>query len=294
MTVRRLKNVTLRLWCLLALTLAVAGCIQEETADCEEVLMLTVRAYDASYAYELPEEDVKDVTLFIFDKDDRFLRKMETGIGRHTAINAPSGEEVRIVAWGNLTDGAQTCAEPSPGDPLDGCFVGLKALSRAASEMQSPGDLFRGSIILSPQARSGEVELPMFRETGSMAITIRSLKTFAGYADDDYSVVVRETRSEIGFDGVLSGDRVAYRPQGTFNSNGEFIIAPFNLLPESGLYIDIYHGTQLLMTVSKDSDDRPLAVEKGRLTNVLIDLKASLSVSMSVSDWGDTEVWKEF
>lgn len=293
MTIKKLKNVSLRLLCLLVLTLTFMGCIREETADCEDVYALTIRAYNAS-GEELSGADVKDVTLFIFDKDACFISKTQTAIGRSIQIKAPSGEELQIVAWGNLTDGMQTCTEPVPGDPLDGCFVNLSDLTRAASDMRSPGDLFRGRITLTPQNGSSEAELPMYREVGSMAITIRSLKFYTGLDDDDYSIVVRETPSRISFDGILSGGGAVYHPQGSFAKQDEYCVPAFNLLPEGALHIDIYHGTQLIMTVSQDNAGNPFAVEKGRLTNVLIDLKASLSVSMSVNDWGDTQVWKEF
>ena len=58
--------------------------------------------------------------------------------------------------------------------------------------------------------------------------------------------------------------------------------------------MDIYHGDELIVTVSADSNGNPIIVEKDKLTNVLINLKALLSVNVAISDWGNNYVWKEF
>ena len=95
---------------------------------------------------------------------------------------------------------------------------------------------------------------------------------------------------------MAAGTAAAFRPDGAYTAGNDVYSVPaFNLLAEeTGVQMDIYHHSTLLMTVSADSNGNPIIVEKDKLTNVLIDLKALLSVNVVISDWGNNYVWKEF
>jgi len=297
MTVNKLFHVPLRLLCVLMLALSVTGCIKEDSDDCPVNHTFTVRAYDHA-GTELGRDEVGDVSLYVFDGDLCFVERIDTHVGQNVTLQAPAGGDIHLVGWGNLGGGSQSCTQPNVGDPKDACFVSLLPHTRAGGHCLSPDDLFRGEITLTPQEQSGAKEMPIYRETGSMTITIRNLQSYAGFSDTDYSVVVRETHSALDFYGQRSGDKTAYRPAGSFVTTGgpqEYFVPSFNMIPENtGIYIDIYHGTQLIATVAADKAGNAITVEKGKLTNVLIDFRALISVSVALTDWGKYQLWKEF
>ena len=298
MTVKRINQVIPALMSLLLLSVSLTGCLKDDLDDCGNTYTLTVRAYD-NEGTALSRKDVQDVALYVFNCDLCYVRRIDTYVGEKVSINASKNEKLHIVAWGNLGGGKQSCTNPEVGRHKDYCDISLlpHTTTRAMNYSLSPDDLFRGEITLDG-ALTSDYELPINRETASMAITVRGLTTFAGYADHDYSIQVRETPSAIDFYGNLSGSRVAYRPTGSFATNTlreEYYAPPFNLLPEeAGIHIDIYHGTELIATIRQDSTGQPIMAEKGKLTNVLIDFNVELSVSMELTPWGEEKLWKEF
>ena len=301
MTVKRMTKVIPGLLCLVALAVSLTSCLKDDLDGCDDKHTLTVRAYDHA-GTELSRREVEEVMLYVFDSDLCFVERINTHVGRTVTLNAPRGEEIHVVGWGNLDSGQQSYTQHEAGSHKDYHYVRLLPHTRVMSYSLSPADLFRGEITLSGESGgsggNSENTLPIHRETGSMAITVRGLITFAGHADHNYSIEVRETPSVVDFYGNLSGNKVAYRPTGSFTigaSNEEYYVPPFNLLPEaSGIRIDIYHGTDLVTTISRDNAGDPIVVEKGKLTNVLVDFRTSLNVSVALTPWGEEQLWKEF
>ena len=302
MTVKRIKNVIPTLMSLLLLSVSLSGCLKDDLDDCGVKHTLTVRPYD--HAGELlSRKDVAEVVLYVFDSELCSVERINTHVGQAVTINVTKGKQLHIVGWGNLGGGRQSCIDYETGCHKDYYQVNLLPYTRAMSYSLSPDDLFRGEITLGGNSESKDnssthIELPIYRETGSMTITVRGLTAFTGVADHNYSIQVRETPSVIDFYGNLSGNKVAYRPTGSFATNTlreEYYAPPFNLLPEeAGIHIDIYHGTELISTISQDNAGQPLIVKKGQLTNVLIDLRSLLSVNMELTPWGEEKLWKEF
>jgi hypothetical protein len=296
MTLRRITYIPLRLLCLLALAASFAGCLKENLDDC---YYMTIQACERGSDVELNIDNVKDLSLFIFDEDFRFMYKIETGIREKVTILRPKNKDLNIVGWGNLKQGAQTFAGPKPGDLLADCFVGLKPRVRASETLyaDSPDDLFRGELSIAGDDRKNDKVLLVYREVGSLTTTLRHLKAFTGYNDNNFSIADRETFSMMDFSGRMMGGMIAYQPAGSFVNNGgreEYYVPSFNMFPrETGVRIDIFHGGDLVATVSTDRSGNPLIIEKGKLTNVLIDLNASVNVSVELTDWGHNYVWKE-
>lgn len=297
MTIKRKTYVWLHWFCVFTLLVSVTSCIKEDLSECEKVYTFTVKAFDASGS-ELSSADVKDVRLFIFNGNYYFVESIDAQVGESVTVNAPDGGDIHVVCWGNLGCGLQQCSQLVPGEHKDNCRVDLLPDARALSYSISPGDLFRGEITVTRQEQNGQTSLPIYRETGSMAITVRNLQEFVGSTDEDFSIVVGETYSTIDFYGNHTNNKVAYRPTGSFVLNdhsNEYKVAAFNMIPEeTGLYIDVYHGGQKIVTVSQDNSGTPILVEKGKQTNILIELRTSVSVNMMLADWGKEYLWKEF
>lgn len=297
MTEKIIKRTLLYLLCVSAWF--ITGCIGEDRDDCPEIYTLVVKAYDI-YNRELFSEEVVDISLFVFDSNGVFLERVETRTHEAISIQNPTVEPVHLVAWGNVTHEYHAYSAMSPGDTKDRGFLYLLPDPRSEFLSLSPNDLFWGEIDISGKEPMGEsVVLPVYRQVGSLSVTVRGLKAFTGNADDDYSVVVRGSCSVLDFFGQLSGDQVIYWPAGTYtiadDDQDEFHVPPFRLFPETGaITIDIYRGSQLITSVSENADGTSIAIQTEMQTNVLIDLKAIVSVSVSLTSWGEEHVWKEF
>ncbi|MCD7940393.1 MAG: FimB/Mfa2 family fimbrial subunit [Bacteroides intestinalis] len=294
------KKISLRFIVLLVFVQAMAGCIKEDMSNCPTELTFTVRAYDSSGA-ELTSGEVDDVCLFVFNgKSLCLIERIDAHIGETVTITAPEYEDIHIVGWGNVGGESGKCADVIPGDHKDMCYIYLLPNTRSAFCAHTPADLFRGEIWIDKTETKGERVIPIRRETGSMSVTVRSLKTPGStLTDEDYYIQVKETGSAIDFYGTAKGDKIHYLPTGTFvvNSNNkeEYHAAPFNMIPEpEGVTVEIYKEDQLVTSVAEDKQGNKISVHKDKLTNVLIDLSGTVSVKVTVTDWGNEQVEKEF
>lgn len=298
---KKIKQVNTVWLCLLCICagLFMAGCIDEDRDGCHTTYTLMVKAYDVNQQ-ELPAAEVSDVSLFVFDGNGAFVERIDTRTHEDITIQATPGEGMHLVAWGNVGDECHAYSAMLPGDPKDRGFLYLLPDPLRELHSLSPDDLFLGEKdIPTPEQAGGRIVLPVYRQVGSLAITVRRLKAFTGFDDDDYSVVVKGTRSVLDFSGQLSGDPVAYRPEGSFiiheDDRDEFHVPPFHLFPEEdALSIEIYYGSQLVASVSENADGTPVTIQTEMLTNVLIDLRTTVNVSISLTPWGEEQIWKEF
>ena len=280
------------------------GCWKDDLSNCPDnsrKINLTVKAYDQNNT-ELTTDVVKDVDLYLFDSQKRFLKQMKAPLNTSIVLDLSDITEetqFHIVGWGNVSDGKQSFPQPQVGDKMEDCFV--KLLTDEASFTLPPTDLFRGDVPLvfsATNSGSQELLLPMSRQTGSLTVTVLGLKEFYGEADDNYSLVVRSVGSSIAFNGTLPNDPVSYKPAGAFSTEGgkeEYEVPIFNILPCDGIFIDIYHGTDLVTTLSASNEGLPIDIKQGELTNVLINLRdAKLDINVSLTQWGEKQLWKEF
>lgn len=252
-----------------------------------------VKAY-AEGGAEVTGDEVGDVTLYVFDGGQQFVERIETELGTVVEVRPPADGQINIVAWGNLGGGNQTISVLSPGDDKNTALVRLLEDTRAAAAPHHPcDDLFFGEVFVSDVRQQDNVLIPMHRKAGSMTVTVRKLKEYTGFADDNFSVVVHETFNSIDFDGNATGSMASYRSACSFATDGVLNVPIFNLIPGTGLSIDLYHGQDLVYTASV-SGGVPIDVVAGKLTNVLIDFTGSVSVSVSVTSWGQHQVWKDF
>lgn len=289
-----------------AFALAATACAREDMSDCKVVYLIRPVSYGADNE-KLDNTECRDVLLYVFNSDNRFVREIETSAGELVEIEARRSDNIYIVGWGNVQDGSVHRCALAADDHISGGFV---QLTRRGSETpqiyNSPADLFHGTVAAADEDINTEKELPVYRKTGTMAITLRKIKEYTESEDDDYRVVVRETRASYDFDGELQGDKIAaYQPDGALrvvagSSKVEYFVPAFNMAPDSdGVTIDIYHAGVLIRTVTMyypvpGEAAQPVTVEAGRLTNVLIDFGSSLGVSVEMSQWGEYHKWKEF
>ena len=279
---------------LLFMAFVSASCIKDDLSQCEKpAFSLQVRAYDADNR-PLGPDVVKDVTLYIFDKNKLFLGTQDIRVNETVTADFPGHESLTLVAWGNGGQGHQTKPALRQGDHLETAFVSLIHTRTSLPVAGSPDDLLHGIIDISSGDTSVE-ELPMRRMTGSVAITARHLRQYAGSGEGEFRYVLRKSTDKLDFYGKPNGSEVCYSPEAAFDANDDFVSSIFHVFPpEHDIRIDIYHRDVLMTTVISDSKGNPLRVETGRLLNVLIDFRGDISVDMIVSEWGKKEIWKEF
>ena len=305
----RIKRVSLQLVCALALPTSFAGCnVGDNEGYCCDTEPETVTLDFAVRAFhntgtELTSEDVDDVVLFVYDEDLHFQKSVDAHVGQSVSIEVPAGMDIHVVGWGNLDKEMHDFDEPEVGEHLSDHSIDLRTHdgTRAPTPVHSPDDLFRGDVTVQQERQDGEFTMALSREVGSMTITIRGLRRGTA-PTDDYSVVVHGLSTGIDFTGdQTGGDQTSYHPAGLFGGGGvadEYYVPVFNMLPSSGMQIDIYRGSELIGSVTTDSSGKYIHVGQGIQTNILIDFgggdNASLGVSVSLTDWGEDELWREF
>lgn len=274
----------------------IMGCTKEDLSQCTpDTYRLIVKAYDAQGA-ELTAEIVKEVTLYVFDKDKQFLGvHTDAKLNESIELNYPNHELLTVVAWGNGMQGHQTMPSLAIGDKMEMAFVSLLQTKATMATMQSPDDLFHGAINLTKENIKTENNIPIYRKTSGISITARKLKQYANANDENFTYVLRQTANKINFEGKEAGEFSAYTPEASFDNKQEFVAPIFNILTTSSdIEVDIFHGDIRVATILKDPSGETLNVEAGKTLNILIDFTGDISVSVSVTDWGVQQVWKEF
>ena len=128
-----------------------ASCIKDDLSGCPSPhvsgLTLQVKAFDADGG-TLGSETIKDITLYVFDKDKNLLDTLHTSLSELVTLDYPGHDVLKLVAWGNGRQGSQTLPALRQGDHLETAFVSLihQPQTRITYPVAgSPDDLFYGS-----------------------------------------------------------------------------------------------------------------------------------------------------
>ncbi|MDR2968283.1 MAG: FimB/Mfa2 family fimbrial subunit [Tannerellaceae bacterium] len=278
-----------------ALTVATTGCVKDDIEECFASRTFTVVAFDDAGA-ELGKSDVREVILYVFDGELHLIKAIPAQVGQKVTMDVSVGSGLHIAAWGNTAAGLQFMDAPAAGDHKDNGSISLLSAGTPGGSTP-PDDLFYGEIDVADTGSENETVIPIRRAVGSMAVTVRGLKEFTGFDDEGYSIAVRGSTASLDFHGDPADGAAVYRPAGSFVAGAagqEWFSPAFNVIPTAEAVIEIYHGAVLVTSVSRDASGSPIAVVKGRLTNVLIELHTTLDVSVALTDWGKYALWKEF
>lgn len=279
---------------LLMSVLWTAGCTKEDMSDCQTAILLDIRAYAYVGGADV-STDVNDVILYLFDEDNQFVRQIETTTGSYVPLDILKGESVTIIAWGNLMGGHETYSVLNGGDPMDSGYVKLMNAHSAPGQSVSPDDLFHGVLTLNKSDMAAHKEISIYRKTGRMVITVKGWQSyFPDVAPDDISILIGDTYNSLSFAGVFQGDKVSYSPSGILDASNNFYVAPFMMFPGDNLSITVNAPGYTPITIRQDKNGLALSVVAGETTNVLLDLRVSMSVSVDVTPWGTETIWKDF
>lgn len=285
--------------------LVLAGCTKQATGECPDEIEVYVNVVDVEGEDITDQGVIEKLSLFVFDNNKLFIKQLETSVGESLRLYFPDQDLIHVVSWGNLNGNSVQLTELKLGTPMHEAMVSLLENPLPQQKANAtrgiaipPTDLFYSydEISLRTGAQTSYT-LRMNRMVSAMSITMRNLQSYANRYDDNYSLVVRETYNAIDFYGRLTGDKVGYIPTTSFNDKKELTAPLFNLLPshaEGVIEIDIYHGDELITTVKNDNNGQQLKALQGQVLNVLVDFRMNVSVTVSVTSWGVTEIPKEF
>lgn len=236
----KFRNCLQKLPVLFLMAFVSASCIKDDLSGCPSPhvsgLTLQVKAFDADGG-TLGSETIKDITLYVFDKDKNLLDTLHTSLSELVTLDYPGHDVLKLVAWGNGRQGSQTLPALRQGDHLETAFVSLihQPQTRITYPVAgSPDDLFYGTIdiqtsadALSATGTLSARELPLRRKVSGVAVTARHLKEYVGSSDGDFHYILRKTGNMLDFYGLPNGTDVSYRPKPR-SMTGEISSPPFS------------------------------------------------------------------
>lgn len=284
----------------------ITSCIKDEKGDdCPTGNFLTVKALSSSGA-EFDSTVVKDVEIYIFDANGKFLEQRSVSLNSPLFLGYPNQSSLTIVALGNSKNNRQTLPILKQGSSLDSAFISLNKTSSALIEgntTQSPSDLFYGYLKIDNYNKNSNQNyvVNMTRKVASMTVTIKGLQDHFNTTDTDFMISVDGQFSKLDFKGNLQNPEVtSYEPIGAFQSNRDYVVPPFNLLPSSGIHtIKIYKNGKIVYSTTTDKLGNQITSQADRLTNVLIDFTTApsesgiLDVTLVITPWDQVYIWKE-
>lgn len=288
----------LRWMLLLAIVGLHTSCTKEDTSECNVALLLNVKAYVNSV--EIGGENIKDITLYVFDQNSLFLEQINTNVNELVSLDYRDASHFNIVAVGNGKQGGQAMPTLSVGDHISTGLISIKQTRVVYPVYTTPDDLFMGMVesVVNVRRNNSEVIIvPIQRVMASVNITVKGLKEYYGAGDDNYHIVIRKTYSTFDFYGRGSGTEISHQPTGSFNAQERYVVPDFNILPlanNGAMVLDIYYGNVLITTVVNDSSGNKLVPKAGQLLNILVDFTAYVSVSIVTTPWGQAYLWKEW
>lgn len=275
------------------LLLPISCNIKEDTSKCEQTssLYIVVNAED--------KEPVNGATIYLFNNDGRFLTSKQVSaedIAGKVPVNISykKGDKPWAVVWGNLGDSEQILP-PTTVTTLESLFIIMK---KDAKGYAIPMDhLFFGSKRLSG-APVEEVEIA--RKTGRIAITVKGLPQ--GIAEQ-YYFTMETAYGDYNFAGTPLADKMTLKLPGIYSGNDFVTPEAYHSVdfPSGiGAIVKLYKidaaGDILLATADKDTNGHPIVLPAGQTTNVLIQLKDTGELIVTVVITGPDEIyqWNEW
>lgn len=280
--------------------LSFMSCIKDDFTNCNTTLFLQIKAIDAAGQDITSSGETGSAQLYIFDQNQRFVQQVavsasdiQNKIRIQLFIKGVNG--FSVVAWSNL-NGNQQADSLVTGITMEQALVKLRKNTEGYAV--NPDDLFHGIFTTNSSRSTTDISIEntitIERKTALVNILVKGLD--AQSADDYYFIIKGTTKDTYNFKGNLTGNPIDHKQGGEFNaSNTQFVSSPFSMYPlpeENKLTILIYKGDELIATAETNdengSDIIPIA---GITTNVLIDLRTSLTVTIRVTTWDDVYHW---
>lgn len=279
------------------------SCIKEDMANCKCKALLYIVA-DREGADKADDPD--GATVFLFNSDRTYSSFIQVSAedmaeGKAVPVSYSCDNLLWVSVWGNLGDSE----EVSPlilGTGMGDMYVAM--IKDSEGYAVAMDYLFFGAKQLSGEAEDHVVISP---KTGRIAITVKGLQD---YDPDRYFFTVNTPYSRYDFAGNPLPAQATLRFSGVFRGSDLVTAEPYHLVhfPSLGadggyLVVELYRRNsesdepQLLATASKDIHNQPIAILRGKTTNVLIAIasQGGVEVSVRITDWDEViNQWDEW
>lgn len=296
-----MKHISSIKQCLLAAlfiwVLGTTGCIKEDLDACYKLrLKVEKNGNDiTSSGY------VDNASLYIFDENLNYLetRKLDKDfiVARKVIeLPYPENRKLKIVAWGNETNGRQ---EVSEAERIEELKVMLKSQNGLA---QTPDSLYYGNKQVVTKAggiADADAEIVIRPKVGTFTVqTIGleyKLRSLGLKAAGEMDYTMDRTLSGFDYQGELIGDSVYYVPRSGWNDTGKEWITPVEetMCAGENLKVKLSMGNVTLGSAleAEDSETKvvgPIVCREGKLTEVILRFAedGTLSARMRITPWG--------
>jgi hypothetical protein len=295
---------------LAAAAVVTQGCgklYKEDLEDCYAGVSVALKAHPETSDLAAVEQGARNAVLYVFNAEGHLLEKRETELGRVEVLKYRGAGPLNVVGWLNKDD---MFSDPEFGD---GIYRGDRMLSLSSrhsraipgTERHHPSDLFYGNEELQ------NVELSLTTEhkdvlaqrlTGQATITVRGLREYARVDDSNFYFIVGPTAGAVDFYGrhhYEAENLSTHYPEAGFNSKDEFITNNFTLMPTQTavpLTVQIWHDALGLVYESDihQTNGEKIHIKADRTTNILIELRTEISITIKETLWGVSFPWKTF
>lgn len=274
------------------------GCTKENTDDCPDLSthMLMVKAYHTDGSDITDSGDVDHAQLYLFDENGGFISEQAVDMGSVVELNYPDNENISAVVMGNHYSDSHSLPSFEVGDLLSESSLGLVEATKADGDnLSTPEDLFHGMSDITITNDNEVSEVAIGRVTASVSIVVDGLQRLANTTSEDFSFVLRGAKSNLSFDGTTTGDDIVHEISATMSGDDSFESPIFYILAETGqnIEVDIYNGSSLLTTILKDSNGDEIYAQSGELLNIYAKFDGAISVTVSITSWGEKTIYKQ-
>lgn len=291
-----------------------SSCIKEDLDACYN---LTLKVENADGGDITTYGLVEDASVYVFDENlnyletrhldkDFILSKSEIQFSQY-----PDNKKLKLVAWGNMAGQNQTVSEAQK-------IEDLKLMLKKQDGMaQSPDSLYYGSKEVVTQGSGiagGNGELPIRLKTSTVTMKTIGLptavQTYGLKSASAFDFYMNRTLDTYDYAGSLTGDSIAYHPEGVYDANQEWMSKGIVDKPDRGgkqntfagqnLSFSIYKNGELLQTVTEafnvdTGKNEPFRVDEGGRLDVLFEFKeGTISARMIITPWGVVDQDIEF
>lgn len=268
---------------------ALWGCSHDKDEDVVEY-NLSVSAVDPQGNDVTASGVISTIDLFLFDESG-FVRVLPRGSSTGFLFNVSKNSKYTLVAWANLKGDSLKLPQLIVGTPLESARIDL--LQSASGYDLPVTDLFYSRMDISATSTKSvqsTLKLVMERLVAGLSVDVTHATEHYGITDGNIYIVVRGTSRSINFLGEPSADEASFAPEMKRVGDKDEWLAPlFRVFPagvDKQIYIDLYHGNTLLLTVTRDDVGNPLRAVSGKETHITIDFRdAWLHVFMNIVPW---------
>lgn len=290
------------LFSLCALALSFTGCIHEDLDECK-YYTVSLKVVNADGEDITQGCLLQNASLYIFDEANKFLEEVKLNAEdikekRKVQLNYPEDAKLKVIAWAGVDSQKQEVPTLQVADDITKLDLSLK--KEDENFAVTPDSLYHGTEdVVTRAAGDGTVtnqEVTVRPKTGRVKIlTIGLEKGWLNRAannslnEEELQYYVNRTPRTWDYEGNQKGEKLAYKKDGTFDEDAQFLSDWSQLSPGDNLTVQLYNESNEIYTVDRNDNGELLAVPEGRELYVVVrldDHQKVVSVRSKVRPWG--------